>query len=395
MVSVDKATRIVLENTPDSGPETISVEKATGRVLLKAIVADRDLPPFNRVTMDGIAIRWEDYQNGIRKFNIKGIQFAGASPLDLEAEADCIEIMTGAVLSSTADCIVRYEDLLISGTIAEVTVPCKKGQNIHFKGSDAKAGQVLVEENTCLRPAEIAVAASVGATALTVRKLPRIVIISSGDEIVEIDKDPLPSEIRNSNAYCIASLLAQHGIVAGKLHIKDDKDASVTQIKAALLEYDVILLCGGVSKGKKDFIPQALEDAGVEKLFHQVNQRPGKPFWFGKRKNTVVFALPGNPVSTFFCARRYLIPWLKKTLHQNPEDHSWAVLSEDYTFNPTLSYFLQVKISEDKACRVALPITGGGSGDFVNMVSADGFLELPSKDESLYKKGEVFKFWNF
>jgi molybdopterin molybdotransferase len=395
MVSVEDATQIVLENTLSPGSETVAIENATGRVLFEPIIADRDLPPFDRVTMDGIAIRWEDYEKGIRKFNITGTQFAGASSIELTQEADCIEIMTGATLSSTAGCIIRYEDLLIRGAIAEVTVPCKKGQNIHFKGSDAKAGQVLVGENTWLRPAEIAVAASVGVTALNVRKLPKVVIISSGDEIVEIGKDPQPSEIRNSNAYCIASLLAQHGIVAGKLHIKDDKDASVIQIKAALLEYDVILLCGGVSKGKKDFIPQALEDAGVEKLFHQVNQRPGKPFWFGKRENTVVFALPGNPVSTFFCARRYLIPWLKKTLHQNPEDHSWAVLSEDYTFNPTLSYFLQVKISEDKASRVAVPITGGGSGDFVNMVSADGFLELSSKEDSLYKKGEVFKFWSF
>lgn len=395
MVSVDDATRVVLENTPDSGSEIISIEQATGRVLFKAIVADRDLPPFDRVTMDGIAIRWEDYRNGIRKFNIKGAQFAGASPLDLGEEADCIEIMTGAMLGSTADCIIRYEDLEIKDGIAEVLVPCQKGQNIHFKGSDATAGQVLVRENTSMRPAEIAVAASVGETLIAVRKLPRIAIISSGDEIIDIDKAPLPSEIRNSNAYCLAALLSDQGIKADKFHIKDDQEASVKQIKDTIDSYDVILLCGGVSKGKKDFIPQALEDAGVEKLFHQVSQRPGKPFWFGKRGNTVVFALPGNPVSTFFCARRYLMPWLKKTLHQNPEDHTWAALSEDYHFNPTLSYFLQVKISQDKAGRVAIPETGGGSGDFVNMLSTDGFLELPLKEESLYKKGEVFKFWSF
>lgn len=395
MVSVDEATRIILENTLDLGSEEVSVEKSTGRILFKAITADRDLPPFNRVTMDGIAIRWEDYQKGTRKFNIKGTQFAGASPLHLEEASDCIEIMTGAMLSDTADCIIRYEDLVITGNVAELTVPCQKGQNIHFRGSDAVAGRTLVEESTRLRPAEIAVAASVGQTSLTVRKLPRIVIISSGDEIIEIDKAPRPSEIRNSNAYCIASLLNQAGIMADKVHVKDDKEASVRQIKAALADYDVILLCGGVSKGKKDFIPQALEDAGVEKLFHQVSQRPGKPFWFGRKENTVVFALPGNPVSTFFCARRYLMPWLKKTLRQNQEGYSWAVLSEDYLFNPALSYFLQVKVSEEKGTRIATPLTGGGSGDFVNMLSTDGFLELPLKEESLYKKGDVFKFWSF
>lgn len=395
MISVEEATHIVISHAADFGTETIPLIEAPGRILASPVQTDRGLPPFDRVTMDGIAIRWEDYENGTRDFRVVGTQYAGQESLALTTKGDCIEIMTGCALHESADCVIRYEDITLKDDRANIMVQPQKGQNIHSKGSDARSGEILIAKDTFFRTAEIAVAASVGLSFPEVRKTPKVIIISSGDEIVEIDKTPKATEIRNSSAYALSALLRSHGIATDKIHITDDKALTESQVKNALIQYDAIMLCGGVSKGKKDYIPQALEDCGVEKHFHQVSQRPGKPFWFGTKDKVAVFALPGNPVSTFMCARRYFIPWLLGSLQQEPMNSLWAVLAEDYHFGPELSYFLQVRIKEENGRRMAIPVTGGGSGDFSNMLKADGFLELPLQKGTHYKKGEVFRFWGF
>ncbi len=395
MISAEEATEIVLDHTIDPGNEWVSLEDSVGRVTAENICADRDLPPFDRAMMDGIAIASRDFANGISRFVIQGTQYAGATPLSVSQPGECIEIMTGASLHPSLDCVIRYEDLSIDNGVAELLTSPSAGQSIHKKGSDTLKDSVLIHKNTPIGNPEIAVAAAVGAAKLLVKKHLRVIIISSGDEIVDIDQTPGPEEIRNSNAYLLSSLLRQHGILAEKVHVPDDENQTRHILEYALKGFDVILLCGGVSKGKKDHIPQALEASGVVKHFHQVSQRPGKPFWFGRHEKAAVFALPGNPVSTFMCARRYFVPWLLKSSGQEPMSARYAILAEDYDFKPELTYFLQVKIYEENALRFALPVTGGGSGDFSNMLKADGFLELPLQTNSLYKKGDIFRFWTF
>ena len=160
-------------------------------------------------------------------------------------------------------------------------------------------------------------------------------------------------------------------------------------------QYDVIILSGGVSEGKFDYIPKALDECGVKKLFHKVQQRPGKPFWFGKNdKGVLVFALPGNPVSAFMCLHRYLLSWLEKSLGVRKQN-LYAVLNEDFTFTPKLQYFLQVKLHVDqKGCLIATPVEGNGSGDFANLAATNAFMELPLERNN-FTKGEVFKIWTF
>jgi molybdopterin molybdotransferase len=189
--------------------------------------------------------------------------------------------------------------------------------------------------------------------------------------------------------------LKQYCIDANMLHIPDNAEITKQEIERSLQQYDIIILSGGVSEGKFDYIPKALEECGVKKLFHKVQQRPGKPFWFGKHDSGVlVFAFPGNPVSTFMCLHRYFIPWLehstgiiKKKTH--------AMLAEDFTFNPALQYFLQVKLQmNERAQLVAKPIEGHGSGDFANLLDTDAFMELPLERNN-FTKGEVFPVWSF
>jgi molybdopterin molybdotransferase len=189
--------------------------------------------------------------------------------------------------------------------------------------------------------------------------------------------------------------LKQFAVDAAILHLADDPDVIDRELQRCLDAYDIILLSGGVSMGKFDFVPSSLEKLQVKKLFHKVGQRPGKPFWFGVNENSsLVFAFPGNPVSTFMCFHRYFLPWLKTSWQLNIKPN-YAILNEDFTFKPALQYFLQVKLTIDKNGHwLATPVEGNGSGDFANLLSADAFLELPLETTDFYK-GTVFPVWPF
>lgn len=397
MLTIHIATTLLLENAVDFGTESVHLTEAVGRVLAEPLIADRDFPPFDRVTMDGIAIDYQVFADGRRHFPIEGLQAAGAPQLTLREPMHCLEVMTGAMLPQGTDTVIRYEDVIIEESIAKIQIDnVIKGQNLHYKGSDRQQYNIIVNPNIIISPAELGIAATIGKAELLVRKLPRVAIISTGDEIVEVTETPLAHQIRSSNAYALQGLLARWGIQTNRLHLADNEALIIEELKKYLLEFDVLLLSGGVSEGKLDYVPKALKTLGVEQLFHKVQQRPGKPLWFGKASGgATVFALPGNPVSALMCAVRYVEPWLRKSLGLAPIVEKFAMLTEDITFKPDLTYFLQVQLHTDEQGRLlAKPLAGTSSGDLANLVEADGFLELPiGKD--LYKKGEVFRFWGY
>ncbi|MEB0262702.1 molybdopterin molybdotransferase MoeA [Mucilaginibacter sp. 10I4] len=393
MITVEEAEQIILAHAQDYGTTAVPFEQALGHVLFEDLKADRDLPPYNRVTMDGIAIAYKAIEQWISTFTIKVTQAAGDKPIDIEEVRECIEIMTGAALPSTVDTIIRYEDLEIKDGVARLIVTnIKQGQNIHQKGKDKKQGEVVAAANQYVTPAIISLASSIGKAELFVKKLPKVMIISSGDELVDVADTPSNYQIRRSNNYTIKAILKQQGLEADMLHIPDDPEVTKQQIAHCLQNYDVILLSGGISMGKFDYIPQALEDMAVNKLFYKVQQRPGKPFWFGRHDNgTLVFAFPGNPVATFMCMHRYFLLWLKATLGLPAKQPVYAQLANDYTFLPPLKYFLQVKLNfTAQGILSATPIEGNGSGDFANLADADAFMELPLERND-FKAGEVFK----
>jgi len=396
MTTVAQAEHIIQNQVRDYGTEQVPFEQSVGRVLAEDIFADRDMPPFNRVTMDGIGISYQAFESGTRSFHIAGTQAAGDRPLDISQPHYCIEIMTGAVLPDSIDTIIRYEDVLISGTGAEVVIDSvKRGQNIHFKGRDKQQGSIVAGSGQRVTPAIISIIASVGKTSVLVKKLPKAIIISSGDELVGVDETPAPYQIRRSNGYAIRAALQQQGLLADILHIPDDPEVTRAEIARCLQHYEVIMLSGGISMGKFDYIPQALEQVGVARLFHKVQQRPGKPFWFGADDNGVlVFAFPGNPVATFMCLYRYFLPWLN-TVMGLTDQPLYAALAEDFTFEPALQYFLQVKLSFNKDAKLtATPLAGNGSGDFANLADTDAFMELPL-EQNEFKAGEVYRVWRF
>lgn len=389
MISVEEAKNIILNSTQYFGVEEIPFLKSVGRILKEDIFADRDFPPFNRVAMDGIAIDYTSFQNGQRSFKIEGIQPAGSKQISLENSENCIEVMTGSVLPKNTNSVIRYEDVTIVNGIATITIDeINESQNIHQKGKDKSEGDTLILKNTVISSAEIGVLATVGKEFVIVAKPPKVMIISTGDELVEVHQFPLQHQIRRSNVFTLVSLLERLQIPSETDHITDDKPILKQKIATYLKEYDVLLFSGAVSKGKFDFLPEVFDELGVEKLFHTVAQRPGKPFFFGNTNTCTIFGFPGNPISTFVNCLVYFYTWYYKSVGAELQEET-VILKEDVTFKPNLTYFLQVKLSYRFGHLIATPITGNGSGDLASLVNADAFIQLPAT-QTEFKKGESY-----
>ena len=394
MVSVDEATRIVFSHPFLPKVGAVHLQSAVGRVLAEAVYADRDFPPFNRVAMDGIAIAFSEWHGGHRVFSVEAVQAAGEPVKTLQSRGNCLEVMTGAVLPNGTDTVIRYEDLEVKDGKAFVSeIPLAKGQNVHVQGIDAQATHVLLDPPMLLSPAEIALLASVGKTSVAVYEFPSTAIISSGDELVDIDTIPAAHEIRKSNTYALEAAMKEFGWPASMVHLPDKREVLEKELAHIFESNDVLILSGGVSKGKFDYIPSVMQSLGIEKRFHQVQQRPGKPFWFGTNEEKIVFALPGNPVSTYMCFYRFVLPWLYKSFAIDAEPMS-AVLTHSIKFEAPLTYFLQVRVDCRDGKLMATPMAGGGSGDFANLKNVTGFLELPASI-SQFEAGSVYPYYPF
>ena len=381
MISFSDAYNHVLDHSQDYGTESVALKKAVGRVLAADIYADRDFPPFNRATKDGIAINYNAIENGRKAFNIKATVAAGQRTYKFLEEDHCVEIMTGAVVPYEADTVVMYEDITIEHGIANLNKKPKRGQNIHDKGSDKKKGELVLGKDSKIMAAEVGVLAAVGKSAVEVKRLPRIAVISTGNELVEVEDHPLPHQIRKSNSYTLFAALDEERIEPLLLHLSDDKDMIRQKLSYVIQEMDVLLLSGGVSKGKFDFIPKVLEELGVEKVFHGVLQRPGKPFWFGFYKNTnaLIFSFPGNPISTFVNYHIYFKNWLQKSLGL-PIPKVEVFLEDVITIEGSLTRFLGVKTSWTNGLLKAKLVPDNGSGDLTSLSRSDGFIKLDPRE---------------
>lgn len=387
MISSKEAHKAVMAERWTLAPETVGLADACGRFLAQAVVADRPLPPYDRATMDGIAIRHKDFRNGHRDYRIQGMARAGARKLRLTGAGNCIEIATGAVLPEGADTVVRYEDLHRSDTTFTIQSKPLEGQSIHPSGSDAEAGSVLLDPGTRIGPSEIAVLASVGVATPQVYSLPAVTLVSTGDELVDVDQVPETHQIRKSNTWALRAALGEFGITPGEIHLADDRDAIRTELEKALSDPGILLLSGGVSRGKFDYLPEVLEALGVRKSFHRVAQRPGKPFWFGTvagGKN-LVFSFPGNPVSAFLNFHLYFRDWLLKSFGSDRIGLQ-ARLTAPVKNTSGLTQFRLATVEFREGSLWATEVPMNSSGDFLSLARAEGFLRIEPTDAG-YAKG--------
>jgi molybdopterin molybdotransferase len=387
MISVAEAKKIVLSQRVPLKVETINIDVCLGRKLAEDVLADRAMPPFDRVTMDGIAINFSDIEKGIRKWNVVKIQYAGESASAISVEGECVEIMTGAVLPRGCDTIIRYEDLELVAKESDekqfklIDVNVKQGQNIHTKGSDKAQGDIVLKANQTITATDLALLATVGQQSLLVYKKMSVAIIATGDELTGIATLPNDYQIRASNHIMISAALNELGIESVKYLMRDDLSELYDLLEKSLVQYDVIVLTGAVSKGKADFIPSILNKLKVHQLFHGVAQRPAKPFWFGRKEQCIVFAMPGNPVSAAVCSYVYLLPFFMSNMSLNLINYKVNV-SEEIYFKPSLTYFMQAQVRQTEDGKlVAKPYPGNGSGDLTNLSEINAFVVLPQEDE--------------
>ena len=410
MISVAEATRLILESLAPLTLESVKIDRAAGRFLGEPIRADRESPPFNRATMDGIALRFSDWVSGLRVFPVTATQAAGQPVFEAPTTGSCLEIMTGAPVPDGLDCVVRYEDVIMADGQATLRdgLVLEPGLAIHGQGSDFEAGRLLVPAGTRLSGREIAVAASVGKEELEVHKSPKIIVVTTGDELVAIEDEPKPHQIRRSNDRALAAALQAAGFGAiERVHLPDEPEMIRWQLERFLGAADAVVLTGGVSRGRFDFLPGLLEELGVPCLFHGVSQRPGKPMWYGVHRRpgdflhpeeeslVPIFALPGNPVSCYVCLHRYVIPALRMMSGVAPDPIRHAVLDRELVFAPPLTWFLPVsRVAEtDGTLRVAShPFNT--SGDFASLLGTDGFVELEAEKDT-FPSGSVVRYWGW
>lgn len=376
MISTEAALDLLKKYMPVLGRGTTSED----------VIADRDYPPFHRVMMDGIAINFNAYKEGKKEFLITGTCPAGSPAGELKDLSSCLEVMTGAPLPIGASLVIPYEHIEIKNQIATLTEIYDRPEmeNVHLMGSDAKKGDLLLATNAELNGPHWGIAKSVGQQ-VKINHRPRINIISTGDELVDENVEPLPHQIRRSNAYALKASLELYGYTEITLsHLADEVAAIENHYRDAKDRFDLLIYSGGVSKGKFDYLPSTWKNLGVTEHFHGISQRPGKPLWFGvdQKSSTVVLGLPGNPVSSLVCLHKYFL---------NQKD-IYAQLGEEVIFKKKLTYFIPVKLEYTKDGTLkAMPLKIKNSGEFSALAGSDGFLELP-KDQDVFKAGEAFLF---
>jgi len=382
MISVAEADRRLAGLIPSRSAETVALERAVGRILAEELVADRDGPPYDRVAMDGYAV---DASEEVRTWTITGLQLAGRPPLDRTGRATAIEVATGAVLPRGCDAVIPYETTQRTND----TVGLKDGEafpvsgrHVHRKGTDFHQGDVLLQAGTRLLSPHLHSLASAGIDPVAVVRRPVWALAATGDELVDIREQPEAWQIRRSNAAAIAGEAAAWGLAPrDQVVLPDDQDKLVRGIEQLLPDLDVLVLTGGASAGVLDLVPAALKALGVETIFHKINQRPGKPLWCGRLPSsqqgsaTLVFGLPGNPVSSLFAFRRYVLPWLLACEGRPPaERRVKAPMAERIPPGQTIFVPWSDTLGRQDT---------HGSGDFLALAGSTGFLEIDNDPRSL------------
>lgn len=338
--------------------------------------------------MDGIAIASAVFERGARRFSVEASHPAGAPAVTLSSPTDAIEVMTGAILPLGTDCVIPLEEYDLTDGVASLKAEAraKAYRNVQRRGEDSQPGVPMLKGGVRLGGPEIGVAASAGLANLMVSRQPRLMVISTGDELIEPGKPIAEHQVRRSNAYAVVADLRARGLEqVGDDHIADHEASLRQQLTRHLQERDILIVSGGISKGKFDLVPKVLRDLGVEEIFQQVAQRPGAPMWFGVGgSGQLVFGLPGNPVSTLICLVRYVVPAIATAMSNRPAPPQPIPLAGPVKFYRMLTYFVPVTVQHNaRGEPSALPRPPNGPGDFLALAGTDGFIELPPRDEAV------------
>jgi molybdopterin molybdotransferase len=402
MLTYRQSQDIITKQSHSFGREKVTLDHACGRVLAEPILADRDYPPFHRAAMDGYAIRYSDWEEGIRNYGVIETIYAGASATKPIGKGECYKIMTGAPVPPDADVVIRREDTdegtqpgdstqsldpSDNGSVTQSKDPastgraaqsvgirlpsCRRFQNIARQGEDIRAGATAIGTPSVIGPAVTGILASLGKNECLVERLPRVALFTTGDEVVAVDAPVSPIQIRNSNRWIMQSLLKGWGITPCHYeHLPDTKTVLRDSLQKVIMgppsatgpsSADIIILSGGVSAGDADYVPGILEELGVQRLFHKIAIKPGKPVWCGITPGGgIVFALPGNPFSGMVGFTLLIQPYLHACFGLAAPEQLGLPLAAPKKKKTPLDEFFPVRITGSPAGLQAIDINGSG-----------------------------------
>ncbi len=385
MITFEKAFETVMGSKLRTDSESVSLTESLYRILAQDIISDMDMPPFDKSTVDGFACRREDLGNELELIETIA---AGSIPTKSISVNQCSKIMTGAAVPAGADMVFMVEDSLIMPSSKVKYTGSFTKENIAIKGEDIKNGDTILKTGKLIKAQDIAVMAAVGCDMVSVARKPAIGVISSGDELVEPSQKPGPSQIRNSNAWQLMAQIKNAGAQGNYMGIaRDDEEVTYDIIKKAISENDIVLITGGVSMGDFDFVPSVLERAGVKILFSRVNVQPGKPTTFGVHSESLVFGLPGNPVSSFIQFELLVKPLICKMMGHEYNPLSFPLRMKEVFTRKTFDRMaiIPVKITDDGE---VLAVEYHGSAHISSLSIADGIVTLQAGIKTI-EKGEI------
>ncbi len=404
MLTVAEALEAVLEHARTLSPAWCPLEKALGCTLAEDVVADADSPPFDKALVDGYAVRSADLDGTDRRLSLGEVITAGRIPTRALGRRQAALVMTGAPIPPGCDAVVMHERVRpLEGVVDVEETTVRPGQNILHRGREMRTGEVVVPRGSILAPARMGVLASVGRAKVRVVPRPQVAIVSTGDELVEPAETPGPGQIRNSNAVMLLGLAEAEGACAQSLPIAPDDPPRLRQVLARGMDADVLLVTGGVSTGRLDLVPATLEELGARRVFHKVRLKPGKPLWFGvgpprdDRPQSLVFGLPGNPVSGLVGFLLFVRPALAALAGkpQRGRDLRQARLARGFIHRGDRITYHPARLVARDADPAALPsletLDWWGSADLRTVAAAGGFAVFPAGDRE-YSPGEIVGF---
>jgi molybdopterin molybdotransferase len=383
LITIAEAHRFVLAATPRLPAEQVALSDALDRVLAADVPALGDVPPFPCSAMDGYAVTAGP---AARTLTVVGESRAGSPSGRRLDDGEAIRISTGAAVPAGATSVIRQEDVEEHDSLIETAAAVAEGANIRNAGEDMRAGTVVLRAGTTLRTAELGAAVTSGAGVLTVARQARVAVLCTGDELRAPGERLGPGEIHNSNAPMLVTLAKRCGAATTPAErVRDDREVTESRIAAALERSDVVIVSGGVSVGPHDHVKPALAALGVSEVFWGVALQPGKPTWFGARDGTLVFGLPGNPVSafvTFWLFARPAIAALQGAVPEREVEPD-AQLAVSVMRNPAREQALRVRLERRNETTVAVPTGPQGSHLVSSLLGADALALIPCGEGEL------------
>lgn len=384
MIAVAEAKKLIKEKITHLDPRVLPIDQAGGLILSTDIYAKINIPSYPQSSMDGYAIKFDD---GNQSLTVIGEMAAGTGQRLSISAGQATSIFTGAPLPEGADTVVMQERVVLEGsTISFQNDGLKMGSNVRLPGAEVQSGQLALEKNTLLNPAALAFLAGIGQSNVEVYPMPKVAIILTGNELQQPGKHLNFGQVYEANSYSLRSALKQQGVENIRLFQAGDDLKILTEVlNTALIDYDLVLITGGVSVGKYDFVLQAVEICGVETIFHKVKQKPGKPLFFGMKDKKVILGLPGNPSSVLSCYYHYVTLAIKQlSKNERTINQRKAVLSHDYYKPAGLTHFLKGNYKNGEATEL------GAQESFrlSSFAHANCLIEL-AEDQCEFKAGET------